>query len=311
MTESSLFKSVRFSSEPEPTAHKPIAQFVSPGEITSSDDESILRLPSSISEHEWSSPSRTIILLDFDDTLWPTTWTARASELKKVIGPTKQQIKNINTALEEFLSKALKLGRVVIITLSNDKWLDQHLDQYLGDVKCLFEKVEVISGRRLIIPEKDSKLNDQLLSIVLKRRAMRKALKSFYCRYTGQAWHNVISIGDAYFERDALVELASKHHSLSKVRCRAKCVTLIQEPTPEELCQELHAFTACLRDLTIFNGSLEFTLNKGVMHLEWRKWKSYLASENASRHERALKKSSLGNAKETDIKKKARQTAVV
>merc|ERR1719210_1172831 len=62
-----------------------------------------------------------------------------------------------------------------------------------------------------------------------KTRAMREAVTEFYSRYPGQSWKNIVSIGDALFEHNAVRQVVSARPSNKP--CRTKTVKLLEGPS--------------------------------------------------------------------------------
>lgn len=88
-------------------------------------------------------------------------------------------------------------------------------------------------------------LQDEDLSLLWKKLAFGVELSDFYSQYPMQSWSNVISIGDADYERLATKKVVSCCSPTSKKR-RAKTVKMFDEPTIDELIQQIRKLITIL-----------------------------------------------------------------
>lgn len=148
-----------------------------------------MRKTNQINETKKNKP---LVILDWDDTLFPTFWLS--SNHTKI----KKRMKCILTLYDdklcEFMNYIIKWYNVVIITNSSRVWVQMTLD-YLPKTKCIVERgVNIISARDLY--------NGSYVFSEWKKMAFMYNIME-YVKRTNQ----VISIGDAIFERDALMHL--------------------------------------------------------------------------------------------------------
>jgi len=108
----------------------------------------------------------------------------------------------------ELLNLADKLGKVTLVTLARPPWVtDSCRNFYPGMDNLLAElKVKIVYAQDGAIVDHAAlrMMPDEEVELFwgkLKGQAIAKELKSFYSRYEGQSWKNVISIGDSNFER--------------------------------------------------------------------------------------------------------------
>lgn len=94
-----------------------------------------------------------------------------------------------------------------------------------------------------------------------KEAAFIEELKRFYGRYEGQSWKNVISVGDALFERDALRHVVSTRPDRQK-QCRTKTVKLLDEPTIEELIKQVKLVLDGIEHIVKYDGNLDIELDE-------------------------------------------------
>lgn len=94
-----------------------------------------------------------------------------------------------------------------------------------------------------------------------KEAAFLDQMKKFYGRYEGQSWKNVISVGDACFERDALRVVMGLRPTKSK-QCRTKTVKMLDEPTIEELIKQVKVLLDGIQHIAKYDGNLDIELDE-------------------------------------------------
>lgn len=223
-------------------------------------------------------PQESIIFFDFDDTILPTTAIDADPRLDFAHlapcfgddplmpadpagvpgqGPLLRDLllEHART-VGALLRQASDLARVVIVTLSQRGWVDTAIHNFLPPLEGLLEELgirvlyarESLSRRR----RRAAAVEDGVdCNVVMKARAISRALRSFYGRpgrNTGRSWKNIISIGDSAVEIHALNEVAMARRQLD-VRgvdkpFRTKVVKLHARPPFDVLTLELQAMLA-------------------------------------------------------------------
>jgi len=255
--------------------------------------------PSSSSDAAWNSPSQTVIVFDWDDTLCPSTWI---SDQHPAITYFRQPpnvprftkpLKELEAAVVLLLECAMRLGKVIIITNAKQDWVKMsatnflpgvlpflpHMSQvYAREMWNSFENQQInqIAAKRYSrspVPKitqsrvdtgikslKKNKSSAQLAQVGAKifpnempcedpsyswkKLAFGVELSDFYSE---QTWGNVISIGDANYEREATkvaVECCSPSHKNKK--SRTKTVKMLNNPSIEELIKQVKRVTTLL-----------------------------------------------------------------
>lgn len=163
---------------------------------------------------------QTMIVLDWDDTLFPSTFVR--TDMRFNLGlPLQDQrlspetIEHARAVLAECAASAERLlrlcascGKVVIVTLARMNWVaDSCKFFYPGIARVLKElRIETVYARygmnldaqqvQNLTPEETAQLWSQI-----KGKAISEEIGKFYSQYEGQSWKNVISIGDSVFEK--------------------------------------------------------------------------------------------------------------
>lgn len=182
---------------------------------------------------------QTIIIYDWDDTLFPTTYVRDdmdfhwrtplmeqrglpRSELLAARAKLAACQRNVLTLLRD----SLQLGKVVILTLARDPWVVESCKNFFPEVGELIEsaKIPVVYAQNGVQVDynKLAMSTDEAVErhwAGVKGRAIAKTVSGFYSQYPGQSWKNVISIGDSDFERLGTMQATQEY--LSKLSASA------------------------------------------------------------------------------------------
>lgn len=215
---------------------------------------------------EFSAPKQTIIIFDWDDTLFPTTWIQEDMEVnvslpcpktKEVVGPLKQCCSRAADVLRLATSVA---EQVSIVTLAESPWVDYTIRNFYQSMEKTLQTLGIrIIYARDAAAEADGGSKDRTKYdkhsfqsseeraaywTGVKGTAIRIECERFYTKYEEQTWKNVISFGDSDFEKEGTIEV-TRQYVLSKKQKgayqlpRTKTVKFLDSPTAEELCNEL------------------------------------------------------------------------
>eukprot|EP00928_Gymnodinium_smaydae_P032940 TRINITY_DN23738_c0_g1_i2.p1 TRINITY_DN23738_c0_g1~~TRINITY_DN23738_c0_g1_i2.p1 ORF type:complete len:646 (+),score=123.61 TRINITY_DN23738_c0_g1_i2:114-2051(+) len=200
---------------------------------------------------------QTCILIDWDDTLFPT------SHIRNYSAMSRAQVMECHAAAVELLRLAHSLGRVIIVTLAQNGWVNQCCNKYFPQLGRLIREssIKVVHAR---VGEADS-----LRSYAdMKTQAISSELAEFYTQYDGQTWKNVISIGDSDFEREGtrratdayLTGPASARPAGHAVSVRTKTFKMVEHPCIEELTLQLSLLHKWMHRIVALDSSLDLEL---------------------------------------------------
>ncbi|CAJ1377531.1 unnamed protein product [Effrenium voratum] len=227
----------------------------------------------------FSSKSQTLLIFDWDDTLFPTTYVRDDLDLawnrplkdqdltwaeKNEIG---KKLEQCASHVVDLLKSAERFGKVVLVTLARAPWVSESCKNFFAPVGRLIQqlKVPIIYAQEGIQVDynKEKMSSDEEIErfwSTVKGRAIARECSKFYSQYEGQSWKNVISIGDSDFERlgtqhamedymrqtgiDGDGKLVEVNGHLYKVR--TKTFKMVDEPTVEELTVEVSMLKAWL-----------------------------------------------------------------
>ena len=151
------------------------------------------------------SRNRTLIILDWDDTLFPTTWVTsndiNIKNINNIQNSISSYFKQVDIELDRLLRLLLKCGHVAIITNAMLNWINissnilPKTSKILANGDGKFD-IEIISAR-------GSYQNISKDAMDWKKLAFEEILKNNKFRKV----NNIISIGDAEYEYKALINL--------------------------------------------------------------------------------------------------------
>ena len=181
---------------------------------------------------------RTLIIFDWDDTLFPTTWTV----LNNInIGDQNTHSKYIvyfsklDMLLYKLLSECLRFGTIIIVTNAVLKWISIASSILPNTQKLLNKNIQIVSAR----DEYQEKYPDR--PDIWKKMVFQDLVSKYFNKYPFQ---HIISVGDAEHEFNALTDLYNES-SITKNRL-LKTVRFIREPSFDALIDELEVLVNCI-----------------------------------------------------------------
>jgi len=246
-------------------------------------------IPDCISEasstRQFAESSQTLICVDWDDTLFPTTFLmsqpnfADIKSVHDVSDDINRALRSHQENLKAFLSVACALSdRCAIITNSRSPWVDKCVDRFLPGLKE-FMLEQQASGRLKIIyavelymerqPRQHAKGSRPVRKVVrtdyeshemltaAKFYAMQREASSFYSQYQGQTWKNILSFGDMPYEHHALQEVTWRRVGPVHEQVRTKTITLPAKPSLSELSLGMQLSKALLPTYVNYDGDID------------------------------------------------------
>jgi hypothetical protein len=172
-------------------------------------------------------------VLDWDDTLFPTTWIRSDLQLnwQKTIAEQlrsaaerstiEKHLKGLERQVEAFLRLASELTTVFIVTLARKPWVEVSSRNFMPMFDSLLKEldIKVIYARDFIDAKTEQDYNaaefvssDSEIEFwtKAKARAMEDYITTFY-KQSNSSWKNIMSFGDSEIERLALKSLSRRH----------------------------------------------------------------------------------------------------
>jgi hypothetical protein len=193
----------------------------------------------------------TLIILDWDDTLFPTSWVNKNDI--EIINNNKLTYKKffekIDISLQKLLNKLTSLGDVLIITNALLNWIEisskilPHTYNYLknnNNIKIVSARGEYSSYTDNILDWKKMAFQNELTKITRNKRI-----------------NNIISIGDAEYEYHALINL---YHDEPDNYRLLKSVKFIRYPNNYQIFEQINIINNAIYNICIYRNHLDLLI---------------------------------------------------
>lgn len=191
----------------------------------------------------------TVIIFDWDDTLLCTSylnWSGRHNR-----GDVEfSRMKEVGNAAAELLELAKSLGHTFIITNSASLWVERTADAYIPSIIPALEDVRIISARSKFekhYPRHVWQWKYQTFAGLIERLGLDEVL-------------NLVVIGDSPFELEAAQAVAQRFPQI-----RLKTLKFENNPTPEDLLEELRASHRELRSIVARSTDVEAVIERNSL----------------------------------------------
>lgn len=234
----------------------------------------------------FAEPAQTLIFLDFDDTIFPTTelferWGLPDDPQEwqdlQLAPDRERQLETWRGVVYQYLSTACALSdRVVIITNAKRPWVEECVAKFAPNIQPFFgrerlhviyakEGVRRVSNPVISVSEHKTREERQAELTSAKLTAMRAEAKRFYKKYPGQTWKNIMSVGDAPYEENALRDLAFQRNSSpqqpDREWLRHKVLRTPTAPPIADLTYRLRLATVLYTAYVRFDGEIDLDMN--------------------------------------------------
>jgi hypothetical protein len=200
-------------------------------------------------------PTRTVIFLDWDDTLLCSSVLANQglkldSDLEGA-GELVAQLGELSESVIAVLTVAMAHGTVYIVTNGETGWVQLSAQKFLPAVVPLLEKLRVFSARSTFEPlYPDSPMK-------WKFHAFQDSLATEYGE--SHCVRNVLSFGDSHAEREAIRAVTRGHPNT-----RTKSIKFAERPTIEQLQRQLELVSDCFSYITSHEADLDLCMSLSV-----------------------------------------------
>lgn len=239
---------------------------------------------------QFADPGQSLMFFDYDDTLFPTTllfedwgfpldpqlWVSHVLTAQQ-----GKELRAWRNAVYAYLRTACSRGRVVIVTNAKRPWVQLTVEFFAPKLKSLLDlgggPVRVVyaqesprgaqsrsHGLRPVkhssdsLPDSEAERTAYLTAV--KTLAMKREVESFYSRYPGQTWKNILSWGDADFEHDAVQAVTFEHESPAHEQVRTKAIIVPLAETLSEFTWGLRFSQTMLVAFVAHDGDLDLDL---------------------------------------------------
>jgi len=195
------------------------------------------------------SKNKTLIILDWDDTLFPTTWiTTNEINLRNNIETDKykQYFSQVDLDLNNLLIKLTQCGTVIIVTNALLTWIKLSTT-ILPRTSKILEKIKVISARGDFQSKSANPMD-------WKKFAFESIVQTM-----GKKINNIVSVGDAEYEYNALISLFDPNPRSYKL---LKSVKFIKYPTKEVLIDQIRVLERASVKIVTAKTHLDIKMNQ-------------------------------------------------
>lgn len=175
---------------------------------------------------------KTLTIFDWDDTLFPTTWTIQQSiDMTNKFTYTQymQLFDKLDTIVSNLLIKCQKYGTVVIVTNAATKWVKISSIVLPKTQKIITSSVQIISAREMVQDRHPNDMN------MWKKVIFDEIVINYFAEH---GYQHIISVGDAEYEFLALIELYNEHSVVNKRLL--KTVRFVSAPSFESLFDQIN-----------------------------------------------------------------------
>jgi len=181
---------------------------------------------------------KTLFILDWDDTLFPTKW-AFENNINLIIPAQRDQymiyFQELDRVLSSFLRTVTKLGKVIIVTNALIDWINIS-SVVLPQTYQLLRKVRIVSAKGTYRNKSNNIMDWKIM-------AFRDIIDQ---EFKNSSLMNVISVGDAEYEYQALISLNKRKKDITKY---LKSVRFMKNPTHDILIDQLEVLNDAIPDV--------------------------------------------------------------
>lgn len=202
---------------------------------------------------------KTLFILDWDDTLFPTKW-AFENGINLLVSNKRDQyltyFQELDRVLSAFLRTVIRLGKVIIVTNALIDWVNIS-SVVLPQTYQLLRKVKIVSAKGTY-----RKITNVMMD--WKIMAFRDIIDE---EFKNSSLMNIISIGDAEYEYQALISLNNK----KDIKKYLKSIRFMRNPSHDILIDQLEVLSCAIPDVWKKYDHLDLKFNHASSHKKQNK----------------------------------------
>lgn len=196
------------------------------------------------------SKHKTLFILDWDDTLFPTHWVMK-NNINLMTPYARDQyiiyFQELDRVLSKFLNKVNELGKVIIVTNAILDWIELS-SVVLPQTYSILKNIKIISARSIYRHVSSEMMDWKIL-------AFRDVIKD---EFQNTSLINIISIGDAEYEYQALINLNNWNTKTKKI---LKSVRFMKDPSHDILIDQLEVLNNAIPNIWNKQNHLDLKFN--------------------------------------------------
>lgn len=187
---------------------------------------------------------QTLIIYDWDDTLFPTSWYGTINKDINLINKNRFYFFIVDASISELLQTSKMYGTVTIVTNGSKSWVHKTLS-YLPNTRSYISNnnINIISAR------------DNYENIFHYSEWKKYTYESIID--DNKHIKNLVSIGDDRYEYNALVSLSKLNNNLNYL----KAIKLLKNPNIHVLIDQLSTLKTAIGQISIVQKHLDMSFN--------------------------------------------------
>lgn len=192
-----------------------------------------------------------LILFDWDDTLFPTSWIQQQGlmQARSINEMQKAHLKQLAQVVSRTLDMAVQIGNVVIVTNAEKGWVESSCEAFMPSLLDSLQGISIVSARSTYEPHGVHEPSEW------KRRAFTREVESFYGDRTEQQ-RNIVSLGDSLHEQSALAFVTQGAEN-----CCGKSLKFMERPHIDQLIYQHQFLSECFLDVVEHHGDLDVEIS--------------------------------------------------
>lgn len=196
---------------------------------------------------------KSLILLDWDDTLFPTSWIIKNNVNLNDTQTRNEYVKKfhkLDSIASRLLTNLSTMGQVVLITNASAKWILTSSSVLFLTQQVLRKSVYIVSARDAYQPMYPDDID------MWKRKSFNVVINDYFKQHKFQ---NIISAGDAEYEFYALTDL---YDTSAVARNKLfKTIKFMKEPGYYDIVDQLEVFNKCHKKIILNNNHLDLNFS--------------------------------------------------
>jgi len=196
-----------------------------------------------------------LIILDWDDTILPSSWLVKNNlTIDNIIFEDfKQDLFIYENCCVEFFTQLKKNSEIIIITNAEKGWVESSCEKFLPKILPLLSKIKIVSAKSSYITISNS-------PFIWKELAFRVQI-DVYIKNNPNILKNIISIGDAVYERAALLKVSKDLKNVASTNY-IKSIKFSENPDIFLLIEQLDIVSTNIKQIIQEKSSLDLMLIK-------------------------------------------------
>lgn len=205
----------------------------------------------------WPAPCEILLIFDWDDTLFPTTWLRERGLLEEdaLITPEQDvQLQALANLVAATLETAKRRGGVAIVTNAEQGWVELSCRAFMPSLQNHLEDVRIVSARA------NHEKHGLFAPTMWKCHAFAEVVAEFFSSPgdagAAQQRRSIVALGDSEHEMEALKWVTTG------TECHAKSLKFVERPCLEQLMAQHELVADFVDDVVDHDGNLDYEVGE-------------------------------------------------